>query len=331
MVDMFTLTASVERWPLREPFRISRRTFVDSMIFTVKLDSGKACGIGESEPHEWDDCVAQAILQQAQGLALENSFQTLNRHSLQEILPAGPLRCAFDCAFWDLESKLSGKRAWANAGITVPESIRVMPTIPLGTVDQMAKAARSCRGAETVKIELGAGDGLDDLRLDAVAQALGGIPVLIDANGGFDEDALECILRESDQNNVVVIEQPFVPGLEHLMPAPTGSLRFCADESCIDRKTLPALIPHFQMINIKLDKCGGLTEGLALAAEATQLGLSCMVGSNGGSSLSVAPASLFAAVCEFADLGTGHLQIDRQHPMTMHGDRSSAPLIGLWG
>jgi L-alanine-DL-glutamate epimerase-like enolase superfamily enzyme len=328
---MLTLTATVERWRLREPFRISRRTFVDSLIFTVHLADGSVRAAGESEPHEWDDAVGASVLEQAWALARQPRWPTLDRLALQRILPACPLRCAIDCAFWDLEAKRAGQRAWTLAGLAVPDSMRVMPTIALGTVDEMANAARQAAHAALVKIKLGAADGLDVARLDAVAQTLGGTPILIDANGGFSVEDLAAVMDHAARCHVVVIEQPFPPGHERQMPPPSADLRFCADESCIDHGSLPQLTAHFQMINIKLDKCGGLTEGLALADAAHRLGLACMVGSNGGSSLSVAPAYMLASVCGFADLGAGHLCVDRNPPMRMLGDRLHAPLPALWG
>jgi L-alanine-DL-glutamate epimerase-like enolase superfamily enzyme len=328
---MPSLNASVERWPLREPFRISRRTFVDSLILTVRLADGSVCGAGEAEPHEWDDAVAAAVLDQARALARQPRFQALDRQALQRTLPAGALRSAIDCAFWDLSSKQAGQRAWTLAGLAVPDALPVMSTLSLDAVDAMAAAAQRLRGAPLVKLKLGAGDGLDLARLDAVAQALGGTPLLIDANGGFSREDLTAVLGHAARCHVVVIEQPFPPGHEHLIPAPVAGLRFCADESCIDRSSLPSLARHFQMVNIKLDKCGGLTEGLALAEAAQRLGLACMVGSNGGSSLAVAPAYLLAAVCEFADLGAGHLCTDREPPMTMRGSWLQAPPAALWG
>jgi L-alanine-DL-glutamate epimerase-like enolase superfamily enzyme len=325
------MNARVDRWPLREPFRISRRTFIDSLILTVYLADGSVRAAGESEPHEWDDAVGALVLEQARTLARHPDFPVLDRLTLQHVLPACALRCAIDCAFWDLEAKRVGQRVWTLAAVTVPDALRVMPTISLGTVDNMAQTAQRTNNAALVKIKLGAADGLDVARLDAVAQSLRGTPILIDANGGFSEDDLADVMAHAARCHVVVIEQPFPVGHEHRVPRPVGDLRFCADESCIDRASLPALANYFQMINIKLDKCGGLTEGLGLADEAHRLGLSCMVGSNGGTSLSVAPAYLLASVCEFADLGAGHLCADREPPMVMRGEWLQAPLPELWG
>lgn len=335
------LFAKIQRWPLREPFTISRRTFVDSLTITVQVhdDEGRT-GQGECEPHEWDEGVAQQLLAEhglrprtdELGQAPEG-LRDLRRDQPASRLRNTPLRNAIDCALWDLDAKRLGRRAWALAGWddAAPLTVPVVPTIGLATPQAMEAQARKLGAPRWVKLKLGAADGQDPQRLEAVAGALPHSRLLVDANGGWTPGILQAMLPLAQRLRVCVIEQPLPPELDSAMPVPPSGIVFCADESCLDRAALTAVRRHFQWINIKLDKCGGLSEALALRDVAEAQGLGVMVGSNGGTSLAMAPAFVLAQGLEIVDLAVDHLLHDREPAVCIAGQVMQQPPRALWG
>jgi L-alanine-DL-glutamate epimerase-like enolase superfamily enzyme len=331
------LQADLGRWPLREPFAISRHVFVDSLVLTVHLHQAGATGRGECEPHEHDQIAGlEAHAELLRRAHAPGWLDGLTRATLLERLPCTPLRNALDCALWDLEAKRAGCRAWAldpalAARVGLACAVPLTPTVALDTPQRMAAAAAGHRGAPYLKLKLGAPDGLDGERLEAVAAGFGGGPLVVDVNGGWTAAALRGWLPLARRLNVAVLEQPLPPGADDELPPPAGDLRFCADESCTDRESLPRVAGSYQMINVKLDKSGGLTEALALVDEATRRGLAWMVGSNGGTSLAMAPLYLLAHAAVCVDAGAGHLVRDREPPLDVRQGWLYAPSPALWG
>jgi L-alanine-DL-glutamate epimerase-like enolase superfamily enzyme len=332
-----SLEVEVERWPLREPFAISRRTFHDSLVLSVCVHEGGLRGWGEAEPHEHEQIVGlEAQAELLRRVREPGWLQTLTRHNIGQRLASSPMRNALDCALWDLEAKRRGVRAWAldpavakRVGGAVP--VPLTPTVALDGPATMAKAAARHRGAPMLKIKLGDTDGRDAERMEAVADACPGMPLLVDVNGGWTPATLRDLMPVAQRHGVVVIEQPLPPGADAELPRAPDGLRFCADESCTDRSSLSAVARHYQMINVKLDKTGGLGEALALVDAAAALGLPWMVGSNGGTSLAMAPLYLLAhgAVC--VDAGVGLLVRDREPPLEVRGGNMHPPPPALWG
>lgn len=331
------LQVDLDRWPLREPFAISRHVFHDSLALTVQLLQDGFRGRGECEPHEFDQVAGlEAQAELLRRAAVPGWLDGLCRANILERLPCTPWRNALDCALWDLEAKRSGRRAWsldpalaARVGDAGP--VQRIPTVALGDPQVMATAAAACDEAPFLKLKLGGSDGRDGERLEAVSAAWRGRPLLVDVNGGWALPELQRWLPLARRLNVAVIEQPLPPGADDGLPVPPADLRFCADESCTDRRSLGLVARHYQMVNVKLDKTGGLTEALALINEATNRGLTWMVGSNGGTSLAMAPLYLLAhgAVC--VDAGAGHLTRDREPPLDVRQGYLHAPSPALWG
>lgn len=329
------ILTSIERWPLKEPFSISRHTFLDSLVVTATItDVGGRVGIGECEPHGWEDNVALRQMDAAGCVAGRSSspawLQSATRDNIVDRLPRNPLRNGIDCALWDLEAKTRGLRAHELAG-TTSAPIPIMPTLGLNPPEVMGKRAAGLAGAAWVKVKLGAKDGLDVQRLEAVSAALPGVSILVDPNGGWNRDTLVAMMPICQRLGVRIIEQPMVPELNNQMPKPIGDIRFFADESCLDRASLPAVREHFQGVNIKLDKSGGLTESLALRCAAESQGLGVMVGMMSGTSLAVAPAFVLAQGLEVVDLEVGYMTRDREPPMVIDNFRLQPPAAALWG
>jgi L-Ala-D/L-Glu epimerase len=335
MNALHSILATLERWPLRAPFSISRYTFFDSLVATVELsDDAGHIGRGEGEPHEWDGDAAERLLA-ASDIAVAKRASPgwlagLTRANLTERLPRSPLRNAVDCALWDLEAKAASTRAWCAAGFP-GAPVPVMPTIGIDSPAAMEESARSFRGTRWIKVKLGSRDGLDEQRLEAVAGAAPDAVLLLDANGGWTPADLTRLLPLAARLSVRMIEQPVRPGLDDCMPRTVGDILFCADESCLDRESLPMVRQHYQYINIKLDKAGGLTEALALRCAAEHAGLGVMVGMMSGTSLAVAPAFVLAQGLEVVDLELGFMTSDRNPPMVIRDNALHPPETALWG
>lgn len=332
---MLSVHVSVDRWPLKEPFTISRLTFHESLIATVRVRDEQGWeGIGECEPHEWDEAEAQALLRSSAltpDAWCEPAWaEDLDRTALLDRLPRSPIRNAIDCALWDYDSKRGAVRASTLADMDWAP-VSVMPTIGIDLPERMATTAGALGPVALIKVKLGAGDGRDAERMEAIAAAAPLSALLIDVNTGWSPEELTAMLPIARRCNVRVIEQPMLPALDEAMPLPPDGIIFCADESCLDRSSLARVAPCFQAINIKLDKAGGLTEALALRAEAERLGMTVMVGMMSGTSLAVAPASLLAQGLDLVDLELGFLVRDREPAMRIEAERLHPPEPRLWG
>ena len=327
-----SLRAVLRRWPLREPFVISRRVFTENLALEVALSMGGACGWGESEPHEHDIGVAEAA--RAAAVALDPQVWThLDPERLNAMLPRSPLRTALDCALWDLLAKRAGRRVWELLGLDLDPSlpVPVYETLSLDTPARMAAAATAARDAPGLKLKLGHADGRDAERLEAVRAAAPGAVLTIDANEGWSPQSLRSLLPFVARCDVAFIEQPLPAGADAALAEMPRLVPFCADESCLDRSSLPALVGRYQSINVKLDKTGGLTEALHLIAAAKRAGLGHMVGCNGGSSLAQAPALLLTPGAMMVDLGVHGLAEDRASRLGWSDHRLSLPTPELWG
>jgi len=130
---------------------------------------------------------------------------------------------------------------------------------------------------------------------------------------------------------VKLIEQPFPTGQDALHDGFDSPIPIAADESAQSLRDLPGLVGRFEVVNIKLDKCGGLTEALDMARAARALGLKTMVGNMLGTSLAMAPAFLVGQLCEIVDLdGPIFLKADRPTTIAYENGTVSCP-EALWG
>jgi L-Ala-D/L-Glu epimerase len=249
---------------------------------------------------------------------------------LQRLLPNGGARNALDCALWDLEAKLTGRAAWQIAGMDAPRALLTTFTVSAKHPDRMAAEARRYADAKAIKLKL-TGESVDADRVRAVRAARPDVWLGVDANQGFTRAVLESLMPVLTEAGVALIEQPFRVGQERELDGLSSPIAVAADESVQDGADLPALVGRFDVVNIKLDKCGGLTEGLAMARVARQLGLRVMVGNMAGTSLAMAPSFLVGQSCDVVDLdGPALLSSDRPIPVSYEDGMIFCP-DALWG
>jgi L-alanine-DL-glutamate epimerase-like enolase superfamily enzyme len=323
------LSIRIERWPLANAFTISRGSKTEAVVVVAELFDGTHRGRGECVPYpryqESPEGVVAAIEAMRAPIA-----QGLDRAGLQTAMPAGAARNALDCAFWDLEAKRSGRRVYALAGIAPPQPLITAYTISLGTPQAMAEAAAQAAARPLLKVKLGSGD--DGERIAAVRRAAPNAELIVDANEGWTGDNLAQNLAACAQAGVTLIEQPLPEGGDEALSHIKRPIPVCADESVHDRASLKALAGKYDAINVKLDKTGGFTEALALAAEAERQGFRIMVGCMVGTSLAMAPAMLVAQRASVVDLdGPLLLAKDRPDGLRYDGSRAYPPESLLWG
>jgi len=332
VVNEPALEARVRRWPLRQPFAISRHVFTDNLVLEASIAHAGLVGRGECEPHEWDESVTLASAGAL--LAFDRAaWDHLDPVRMNRAVPRSAWRNALDSALWDLRAKQEGRRVWEILGLDLDPaaSYPIFVTLGLDSPERMAAEAAAARGAPGLKIKLGSADGLDAERLEAIRAAAPGVTLTIDANEGWSPAELGRLLPLAARLDVAFIEQPVPRAVEGALAQLPRRVPLCADESCLDRTSLPALRGLYQMVNIKLDKTGGLTEALALAEEAGRLGMQYMVGCNAGSSLAQAPAVLLAPHAVVVDLGVASLADDHSPPLDDRGYRIRLPPRELWG
>ena len=321
--------ADIERWALRAPFRVAgfSRDFVDVLV--VQLQSGDACGRGEATGVR--QMGESARLMQDQLAEIRSTLERgISRTALQALLPPGGLRNALDCALWDLESQIAGKPAWHIAGLQEPAARQTFITCGIDDPDLMAGAARLLAHAKAIKMKL-AGDEDDCARIVAVRAARPDVALSVDANGSLTMRQLEDLLPVCVSTGVPAIEQPFSRGADAALKDMRSPIPLVADESVQCAADVEGLVALYDIVNIKLDKCGGLTEAFSMHREARSAGLKTWVGNMVGTSLAMAPAFLLAQICDFVELdGPTVLANDRADAVSYHGGFADCP-TALWG
>jgi L-Ala-D/L-Glu epimerase len=323
------LTARIERWPLAAAFTISRGSKTEAVVVVAELDHGIHRGRGEAVPYARYGELPERVVETIETLApaIERG---LGRTALQAALPAGAARNALDCAFWDLAAKQTGRRACELAGLTAAGPVNTAYTISLGTVMEMAEAAERAAWRPLLKVKLG-GEG-DAQRIAAVRRAAPQAELIVDANEGWSERNLAVNLAACADAGVTLVEQPLPQGADEPLLDCKRTIPVCADESVHDRLSLDDLAGKYDAVNIKLDKTGGLTEALALAAEAERRGFLVMIGCMVATSLAMAPAMLLAQRARFVDLdGPLLLARDRAEGLRYKGSLVYPPEPALWG
>jgi L-Ala-D/L-Glu epimerase len=325
------LFVRIERWPLAGAFSISRGSKTEAVVAVAELADGGHRGRGECVPYarygETPEGVVAAI--EAMRSAVERG---LDRAGLQTAMPAGAARNALDCAFWDLEAKKSGRRVYELAGLAAPAPRVTAYTISLAAPAAMAEAAERASSRPLLKVKLGAADGDDASRIAAVRRAAPQAELIVDANEGWPDDNLAQNLAACADAGVTLIEQPLPEQRDAALSRIKRPIPVCADESVHDRASLDSLAGKYDAINVKLDKAGGLTEALALAAEAERRGFGLMVGCMVATSLSMAPAFLLAEHARVVDLdGPLLLAQDREHGLSYDGSLVHPAAPVLWG
>jgi L-Ala-D/L-Glu epimerase len=300
----------------------------------VTASDGKHIGRGEGIPLARYNQSTASVLAQIESIAGEKN---LDRQGLQDLLPPGAARNALDCALWDLEAKASGKRAWELANIpTVPE-VETSFTISLDTPAKMSAAASGATFAQRfdvpriLKLKLG-GDDLDLSRVQAVRETTPAARLLIDANESWSPSHYREIVPTLKKLRVELIEQPFPVHADEVLETLDHPIPVCADESCHITADLPRLTNRYEVINVKLDKTGGLTEALDLCSRAEESGFKLLIGCMVCTSLAIAPARLLASTANWVDLdGPLFLARDCDHPVPYANGKIGIPPRELWG
>ncbi|MGP9788633.1 N-acetyl-D-Glu racemase DgcA [Roseinatronobacter sp. NSM] len=319
------LTVTHDRFRLAEVFTIARGSRSHADVVSVHLRREGAQGRGECVPYARYGETIESVSREIEALA-----DGIGREALQGILPPGAARNAVDCAFWDWEAKRAGKRVWELAGLSAPGPLITAFTLSLDTPDRMEAAARKHAARPLLKIKLGTPDDMP--RLEAVRRGAPDTRIVIDANEGWSADVYAELAPHLIGLGVAMVEQPLPAGEDGMLAEIARPLPVCADESCHDRASLPALKGKYDMVNIKLDKTGGLTEALALRDAARAEGFGVMVGCMVGSSLAMAPAILVAQGADIVDLdGPLLLAEDREPPLIYDAQGVHPAPPGLWG
>lgn len=324
------LETSIENWPFKEPIRITGYTFTGFDFLIARLSRHGSTGRGEATGVYYRQDVPERAVAQLSTLAAALA-DGIDREQLRHLLPPGCARNALDAALWELQSLESGRPVWDLAGMTEPKPL--LTTHTLGAERPEAIVATTLRDypdAKALKLKL-TGEPIDAERVRAIRHIRPDAWIGVDANQGFTPASLRELLPTLVECGVGLIEQPFAVAREADLEGLDLPIPVAADESVQCLADLPAMAGRFDIINIKLDKCGGLTEGLLMAAEARRLGLGVMVGNMVGTTLAMAPAFLLGQLCDFCDLdGPLALARDRVPAATYAGGHVFVP-DAAWG
>jgi len=324
-----TLSAEVERWPLKQAFVISRGAKTEAAVVVAEIADGPRRGRGEAVPYARYGETIEGVVAQIETVR-GRIVAGADRAELQGLLPPGAARNALDCALWDLEAKRAGVRAWTLAGRARLDPVKTCFTISLGPPEAMAQAARENARRPILKLKIGERDDL--AAVAAVRAAAPKTRLIVDANEALTFDELRRLAPELAALDVMLIEQPLRAGEDAALEGYLSPVPLCADESLHTRAELAACARRYASVNIKLDKAGGLTEALALAAEASALGLGLMIGCMVATSLAMAPAMILAQGAQVADLdGPLLLTRDREPGLAITGSLIEPPSPDLWG
>jgi L-Ala-D/L-Glu epimerase len=321
---------AVEHVELAAPFRISGFVFERQEIVVVTLSDGALRGRGEASGVYYlgDDAKKMVAAIEAQRSQIERG---IDRESLQHLLPPGGARNAVDCALWELDAARSGRSVWQLAGLRAANPLVTTFTLGADSPVVMAEGARKYSHARALKLKWTGEPDLDIARIRAVRTARPGVWIGVDANQGYDIANLDRLIPALVDANVSLLEQPLARGREADLQGFMSPVPIAADESALSLADVPGLVGRFQVINIKLDKCGGLTEALAIAAKARELGLKVMVGNMVGTSLAMAPGFVVGQLCDIVDLdGPIFLKRDRT-PAAIYADGKIWCSEDLWG
>ncbi len=327
---MLKLISRPEQWELKEPFTISRGTRTHVDVIYVEISDGTHKGIGETSPTARYGESMESELEKIQTLA-NGLPQDLTPQSLQSLMPNGGARNAVDAALWDYVAKTTGKPIWEMVGLSAPKPVETVYTISLNTPEKMAKSAKENSFRGLLKLKFGGNE--DDRRASLVREAVGeDCRIVLDANESWNQDHLKDYLPVMAKNNILMVEQPLPQGQDEALGEVEHIVPICADESCHTRADLRRLKSLYEMVNIKLDKTGGLTEAALLFNEAQAMGFEIMVGCMLGTSLGMAASHLVASQAKFVDLDAPLLiKKDRVPGLTYNGNLVMPPEKEFWG
>lgn len=324
----YEITVRPQKWRLNKPFKISRGVHKNARVVLCEISDGTYTGRGEAAGVPYEGETVDTIVSAVEGVR-DAISSGISRQALQGILPPGGARNVIDCALWDLEAKQSGQSIWEMLGWQ-PEPVTTVYTVGMEKAEKMRKDAAAHADYPILKVKVGIGDPLEQIA--AIRSGAPDSRVVIDANQAWTIKDLERYTLDLKQLGVVMIEQPLEAGSDEVLRGYDSPLPLCADESCATSDDLDRLDGLYSMVNIKLDKTGGLTEALNLVAKAERMGFDLMVGNMLGSSLAMAPAFVIAQRCKYVDIDGPLLQAeDCDHPM--HYEQGVVQVFDreLWG
>lgn len=322
-------SAHIEVWPLKAPFRISGKEWLTAEALVVELAGDGCIGRGEAQGVYYLDETADSMLAQVESIS-DRLRAGLTREALLALLPSGGARNAVDCALWDWEAKQSGKTIWDLVGID-PKPVTTVFTIGLEpTLEAMAEKASRAADCPVLKVKLSSDRPIERLR--AVREARPDAEIVVDANQAWTPAMLQEVIEGVKDLSVAMIEQPLPRGDDQFPDDFSSPIPIAADESCLDTGEFESLSRHYDIVNIKLDKSGGLTEALRLARAAQAAGMELMTGNMVGTSLAMAPAFVIAQMSRFVDLD-GPLLLRHDRPNGIRFDKGRVYVFGpeLWG
>ncbi len=319
------IQVTADTFPLARTFTISRGSKTTAQVVTAQITRDGIIGRGEAVPYaRYGETVAEVMA------TIAAQAPWISRESLARDMPPGAARNALDCALWDLAAKSAGKRVWDLLSLPAPRPVVTAFTLSLDTPEAMRAQAAAHAHRPVLKIKLGTPDDMP--RLEAVRQGAPRSTLVIDANEGWTPEVYADLAPRLVAMGVALVEQPLPAASDDMLAEIARPLPVCADESCHDRSSLNALRGKYDVVNIKLDKTGGLTEALALKLQAQAMGFGIMVGCMVGSSLAMAPATILAQGAAFTDLdGPLLLAQDRDNPLLFDERGIHPPTAQLWG
>ena len=323
-----TLKITAERYPIAGKFTISRGSKTEAAVILCTISNAQGTGHGECVPYARYNETLDSVTAQIEAVRAQIEAG-ISREALQDLMPAGAARNAVDCALWDLEAKMSGRRV-ADLIAPQPQPLETAITVSLGTPEEMAISTAKVAHYPLIKVKLGSDD--DIARMRAVRSAAPNSRIIVDANEGWTDDNIVDYMRAAAECGVVLIEQPLPAGKDAILSEIARPVLICADESTHTSKGLEDLAKRYDAVNIKLDKTGGLTEALIMRDKAVELGLQIMVGCMVGTSLGMAPAVLLAQKAGFVDLD-GPLLLARDRDPALRYDNALVypPEAAVWG
>jgi L-alanine-DL-glutamate epimerase-like enolase superfamily enzyme len=324
----YRVSVAPKNWPLHKPFKISRDVHYHAETIICEISDGDVTGRGEAAGVSYAGETIESIQKQIKDAAGKIATG-ISRDELQELLPPGGARNAVDCALWDLEAKRSGKTIWQMLGWE-PKPVTTVYTVGIDELESMQKDAAAHSDYPLIKVKVGIGDPLAQIR--AINAGAPNSAIVVDANQAWTVADLEKYAAPLKELGVEMIEQPMAKDKDDALRGYESPLPLCADESCATSADLDRLEGLYSMVNIKLDKTGGLTEALKLAAKAESMGFELMVGNMLGSSLAMAPSFVIAQRCRYVDIDGPLLQSeDCDHAMHYEHGKVDVFVPELWG
>lgn len=322
------LALQTESRPYKKPFRITDYVFTEAQVLVATLRDGDSVGHGEASGVYYHDETPSRMADQVESVR-DRVEAGIDRETLLGLLPPGGARNALDCALWDLEAARSGIPAWQSANVRRPVPLRTTFTVSADTPERMATVARAYTHARALKLKLTRDDAAACVA--AVRAARPDVWIGVDANQAFTRRWLEELLPSLVEARVELVEQPLPRGEDGALAGLRSPIPLAADESVQDLHDIGPLAEYYDVINIKLDKCGGLTEGLSMAHEARRLGLRVMVGCMNGTSLAMAPAFVLGQLCDFVDLDAPTFLARERQPSAEYADGNIWCPDSVWG